>query len=180
MELEDAKLFQQFLLQETKKQAFEKIVRKYSPSLFGHLKKYINHREDIEDVLQIVWMKVWTSLHQFRGDSLLSTWLFTITTREAYNFYRSRKIKNEELLEGLQKYDTTIEHQYSMESSDIFKKLYEAIDTLPKKQKEVFMMRYFEEMTYNEMEHLTGTSIGALKASYHHAVKKIEYFINSI
>ncbi|MCO5230403.1 MAG: sigma-70 family RNA polymerase sigma factor [Chitinophagales bacterium] len=180
MVLEDEHLFQQFLLPETRQFAFEKIVRKYSPSLFTHLRKYLNSAEDIEDVLQSVWIKVWTNLEKFRGESLLSTWLFTITTRAAYDFYRRRKMKVEEWAENTQVYDEVTGYQYAMDASEIFEKLYKAIDSLPKKQKEVFMMRYFEEMSYEEMERKTGTSIGALKASYHHAVKKIEEFINPV
>ncbi|MCO5233537.1 MAG: sigma-70 family RNA polymerase sigma factor [Chitinophagales bacterium] len=105
MVLEDEQLFQQFLLPEMRQLAFEKIVRKYTPSLFNHLRKYLHNTEDIEDVLQSVWIKVWTNLEKFRGESLLSTWLYTITTRSAYDYYRRRKMKVEEWAENTNVYD---------------------------------------------------------------------------
>lgn len=173
---EDKILIQEFHQDTTRISAFEKIVRKYSRILFAHLAKYINHREDIEDTLQIVWVKVWKGLENFRSESLLSTWLYTIATREAYNFYRKKKMTAVELGDDNTAYlsDKT---DYTLDSAQILGKLQTAIDTLPDKQKEVFIMRYFEEMNYEEMSQQTGTSVGALKASYHHAVKKIEEFI---
>ncbi|MCO5249638.1 MAG: sigma-70 family RNA polymerase sigma factor [Chitinophagales bacterium] len=173
---DDKELVQQFQQAATQKTAFETIVRKYSRILFAHLAKYIQHQEDIEDTLQVVWIKVWRGLESFRGESLLSTWLFTITTREAYNFYRKKKVVSVELENESTSYlsDKT---DYTLDSKQIIEKLQNAIDTLPDKQKEVFVMRYFEEKTYEEMSRQTGTSEGALKASYHHAVKKIEDFI---
>lgn len=177
MTAEDEKLLSLFRNSATQKVAFEQMVRKYSRPLFAHIAKYVNSREDIEDILQIVWVKVWKGLDQFRGESQLSTWLFTISTREAYNFYRSRKPISVEIGE--------MENQYAGEKSDftldsaaILSKLHQAMEQLPDKQRSVFVMRYFEEMSYEDMSQKTGTSVGALKASYHHAVKKIEEFIN--
>lgn len=176
MFLEDDILLQNFQQSSTQKEAFEGIVRKYSRPLFAHLCKYISQREDIEDVLQTVWIKVWKNLHTFRGESLLSTWLYTITTREAYNYYRSRKLQSVEL-KSEEHFQVSDNVDINMDASQILTKLQSAIDTLPPKQKEVFAMRYFEEMNYEEMSQKTSTSIGALKASYHHAVKKIEQII---
>lgn len=158
--------------------AFEKIVRRYSRPLFSHLSKYVQQREDIEDILQTVWIKAWRGLKNFKGDSQLSTWLFTIATREAYTFYRVRKIQTVDI--ATNEYATQATKSINtMNSEEILEQLQRAIDTLPDKQKEVFVMRYFEEMTYEEMSQKTGTSEGALKASYHHAAKKIEAFIKS-
>lgn len=177
MTSEDEKIIQQFHQSGTQKTAFEQIVRKYSRPLFAHVGKYINHREDIEDILQIVWVKAWKGLENFRGESLLSTWLFTIATREAYNFYRSRKPVSVEL--GASEANYAVEKDdHTLDANAILLKLQNAMETLPAKQKEVFVMRYFEEMSYDEMSKRTGTSVGALKASYHHAVKKIEESIN--
>lgn len=174
---EDEKIIQQFHQSTTQKAAFEQVVRKYSRPLFAHIGKYVNHKEDIEDILQIVWVKAWKGLQNFRGDSLLSTWLFTIATREAYNFYRSRKPVSLELGDTEAHYSVE-KSDYTLDANTILAKLQSAMDILPDKQKEVFVMRYFEELSYDDMSQKTGTSVGALKASYHHAVKKIEEFIN--
>ncbi len=173
---EDELLLKNFSKNFTQKVAFEEIVRKYSRPLFAHLGKYIQQREDIEDILQTVWIKVWKNLHNFRGESLLSTWLYTIATREAYNFYKKRKILSVEL-NSEEHFQVLDNIDINMNASEILSKLQNAIDILPNKQKEVFIMRYFEEMNYEEMSQKTKTSVGALKASYHHAVKKIEQFI---
>lgn len=175
---EDDVLLKNFQESSTQQVAFEGIVRKYSRLLFAHLSKYLQQREDIEDVLQAVWIKVWKNLHNFRRESLLSTWLYTITTREAYDFYKSRKMQSVEL-NADEHFQVSDQVDINMDASQILIKLQSAIDTLPAKQKEVFVMRYFEEMSYEEMSKKTTTSVGALKASYHHAVKKIELFIQA-
>lgn len=177
MTAEDEKLLKEFRQSSTQKSAFEQMVRKYSRPLFTHIAKYVNYREDIEDILQIVWVKAWKGLETFRGESQLSTWLFTIATREAYNYYRSRKPASIEINEVHQHYASE-RSDLTIDSTDILEKLQLAMDQLPEKQKAVFVMRYFEEMAYEEMSQKTGTSVGALKASYHHAVKKIEEYIN--
>lgn len=179
MNPEEEQLVKEFHQIKTQKRAFEMIVRRYSRPLFSHLSRYVNQKEDIEDILQIVWLKAWRGLSKFRGDSLLSTWLFTIATREAYNFYRSRKPLSEEIVEQESQFHKVNNSDWTMDAHEILNTLQVAIDQLPKKQKEVFVMRYFEEITYEEMSQKTGTSEGALKASYHHAVKKIEAFIRT-
>lgn len=177
MTAEDEKLLSQFKEPTTQKSAFEQMVRKYSRPLFSHVAKYVNYREDIEDILQIVWVKAWKGLENFRGESQLSTWLFTIATREAYNYYRSRKPISVEISDESHPFSSE-NSDHTLDSTAILDKLQQAMDHLPEKQKNVFVMRYFEEMPYEEMSQKTGTSVGALKASYHHAVKKIEEFIN--
>lgn len=164
-----------FRMPATRKKAFEAIVRAYNRPLFAHLMRYFSNREDAEDVLQTVWVKVWRALDNFRGDSKLSTWLFTITSREAYSFHRSRKMSTAEL-------QPSTEPRASISSPDseyILQRLQQAVEALPEKQQSVFVMRYFEEMSYEEMAQATGTSVGALKASYHHAVRKIERFLSA-
>lgn len=178
MNKEDKQLLVQIHNSQTRQVAFEVMVRKYSRMLFAHLAKYIRSREDIEDVLQTVWIKVWRGLENFRGESLLTTWLYTIATREAYNFHRKSKVIFTELTEHNSLFASE-KSDWNMQAKDILERLQHALDTLPQKQKEVFIMRYFEEMSYEEMSVKTGTSQGALKASYHHAVKKIEQFVLS-
>ena len=177
MNPEDEILLKKFQQNSTQKVAFEGIVRKYSRPLFSHICKYVEQREEIEDILQTVWIKVWKNLHTFRGESLLSTWLFTIATRESYNFYRSRKLQSVELKSD-EHFNILGNVDINMNASEILNKLQNAIDTLPPKQKEVFIMRYFEDLSYEQMSQKTSTSVGALKASYHHAVKKIEEFVH--
>lgn len=171
---EERILVTQFRMPASRKRAFEAIVKRYSRVLYSHLSKFCQNREDLEDLLQVVWIKAWKGLDQFRGDSKLSTWLFTIATREAYDRFRSKKrIATQELQDS-----AGFNSPNSLpDSTEILMLLQKAIDTLPEKQQQVFIMRYFEELTYEEMAENTGTSVGALKASYHHAVKKIELFI---
>jgi RNA polymerase sigma factor (sigma-70 family) len=171
---EEKELVQRFRMPGTRKVAFEQLVHRYSRPLFVHLSKFIYNREDVEDLLQTVWVKVWRGLDNFRGESKLSTWLFTIATREAYNVFRTRRplyISDPEA-------SLATDSGSSPEASQILGKLQEAMDSLPPKQQQVFVMRYFEDLSYEEMAAITGTSVGGLKASYHHAVRKIEQHIN--
>jgi RNA polymerase sigma factor (sigma-70 family) len=172
---EDKELVKRFRMPGSRKSAFEEIVIRYSRPLFAHLSRWVDIREDIEDLLQVVWVKAWRGLDNFRGESRLSTWLFTIATREAYNYHRSKKPRR---MEGAFSEEISSSSGSSPDAAHIMERLQEAIDSLPPKQQQVFIMRYFEDMTYEMMADSTGTSVGALKASYHHAVKKIEQLIN--
>ncbi len=172
----DFLLVQQFRMPASRKQAFEAMVARYNKVLFQHIHRFIRQREEVEDLLQTVWIKVWKGLDNFRGECLLSTWLFTIATREVYSKFREKRV--------VKTSDMDVHANGAIGTSDlpaaevIMERLQEAIDILPDKQRRVFIMRYFEEMSYEEMAAATGTSIGALKASYHHAVKKIEQNLN--
>lgn len=170
---DDSALVQQFRMPATRKKAFEVIVSRYSKVLFNHISRSVSSREDAEDVLQSVWIKAWRGLDHFRGECQLSTWLFTIATREVCSKYREKKRVQTTVLED--KHEGRQSTEQGMPDAQVIEaKLQEAIQELPEKQLQVFIMRYFEEMTYEEMANVTGTSVGALKASYHHAVKKIE------
>jgi len=155
--------------------AFSGIVRSYQERLYWHIRKMVLSHDDANDVLQNTFMKAWNGLDGFRGDSQISTWLYKIATNETLTFLTNKRLRNstsmddEEmiLLQNLQS-DTYFN------GNEVEMKLQKAILTLPEKQRLVFNMKYFDDITYEEMEAILGTTVGALKASYHHAVKKIE------
>jgi RNA polymerase sigma-70 factor (ECF subfamily) len=134
----------------------------------------LNH-DDADDVTQETFLKAWKGLEKFRGESKLSTWLIRIAHNESITFINNRKklagVSFDDIAESL---DRTLEADALYNGDEIQRKLQVAIAQLPDKQKAVFIMRYYDEMPYAEMSEITGTSVGALKASYHHAVQKIE------
>ena len=165
--------------EQTRRRAFSQLVALYQERLYWHIRKMVLVHEDADDVLQNTFLKAWRSLDTFRGDSKLSTWLYRIAINESITFLNKRRAESdfasdEEasfLLAGLQA------DQY-FDGDELQLMLQEAILTLPDKQRQVFNMRYFDEMKYEEMSEILGTSVGALKASYHIASKKIEEFFN--
>ena len=137
----------------------------------------ISH-EDTDDVLQNTLMKAWVGINNFRGDSKLSTWLYRIAVNETLTFLNNQRIKNlSSMLDMEDILLSKLEADSYFDGNEAEAKLQKAILALPDKQRLVFNMKYFEEKTYEEMEEILGTSVGALKASYHHAVKKIEHFL---
>lgn len=159
--------------------AYNLIVRKYQERLYWHIRKIVVDHNDTDDILQDTFVKAWQGLQEFREESQLYTWLYRIATNESLMFLRKKKTKF--LLPIVD-----VEHQLSnsLESDDNYSgdeiqlKLQKALLTLPEKQRVVFNMKYYEEMKYEEMAEILETSVGALKASYHHAVKKIEKYLN--
>ncbi|HKL95903.1 MAG TPA: sigma-70 family RNA polymerase sigma factor [Paludibacteraceae bacterium] len=167
------------LLATTDKQtAFSAIVRLTQEVLYWHIRKMLLSHEDTNDVLQNTFLKAWSGITNFRGDSKITTWLYRIATNETLTFLSQQRMKN--VTSSLDLEDVLLN---KLESDTYFsgdeaqKKLQKAILTLPEKQRLVFNMKYFDDMKYEEMESVLGTSTGALKASYHHAVKKIERFL---
>lgn len=162
----------------TKTVGFSKMVRLYQERLYWHIRKMLLSHEDSDDVLQNTFMKAWNGIDSFRGESKLSTWLYRIATNETLTFLANKRLRN---LAGIEDIESLMIAQLRADSyfsgDEAEMKLQEAILTLPEKQRLVFNMKYFSDMTFNEMEEILGTSVGALKASYHHAVKKIESFI---
>jgi len=164
----------------TKELAFRHLISNYKERLYWHIRKIVLNHDDTDDVLQNSFIKIWNGIDSFRGESSLFTWLYRIATNESITFLNQRKRKmmsslndeNEYLIENLES-DTYFDgDEWQM-------LLQKAIATLPEKQRLVFNMKYFDEIKYEEMSVILGTSVGALKASYHHAVKKIEkYFEN--
>jgi RNA polymerase sigma-70 factor (ECF subfamily) len=162
----------------TQTRAFEEIVNHYSQPLYWQIRRLVVEHEDADDVLQNTFIKAWTNITSFRGESKLSTWLYKIAYNESLTFLNH---KREQLsLDDLNSMVTeTLESDPYFDGDETQLMLQEAINSLPDKQKAVFNMKYFEEMKYEEMSQITGTSVGALKASFHLAVKKIEEYFNN-
>jgi RNA polymerase sigma-70 factor (ECF subfamily) len=155
--------------------AFNLIVQKYRERLYWHVRKIVISHDDADDVLQNTFIKVWSSLADFRGDSQLFTWMYRIATNEALSFLKSKRTKFFLPLGDVEnQLKNQLEDDPYFNGNELQKKLQQVILKLPKKQRVVFNMRYFDEMKYEDMSEILGTSVGALKASYHHAVKKIE------
>ncbi len=159
--------------------AFEIIMKKYRSKVLQTIGKIVKDSDDAEDLTQDAFIKIWQSLEYFRGESQLSTWIHRIATNEGLNFLRNKKKMT---MVDIDESSNSVNHcvfQYlTISPEEIEKRLYSAMDTLPKKQLSVFKMRYFDEMSYEQMATNTGTSIGALKASYHIGMKKVEDFLS--
>lgn len=160
--------------------AFNLIVQKYQERLYWHIRRMVIVHADADDVLQNTLIKAWKGLPKFKEKAQLYTWLYRIATNETITFLNKKKKKF-----FIPLVDVENELSNSLESDDFYNgneiqlKLQKAILTLPEKQRIVFNMKYYEEMKYEEMSKILDTSVGALKASYHHAVKKIELFLTS-
>jgi RNA polymerase sigma factor (sigma-70 family) len=176
--LDDKELLLLFKDTATKEKAYTQIIKKYQEKLYWHIRRMVVEHEDANDVLQNMFIKVWKGLDNFREDSQLFTWLYRIATNECLTFIEQQKrrssvsISNEE--SGL---SNRLKADKDFDSNKIEWKLQLAMQQLPDKQRAVFNLRYYDEMPYEEMSRVLETSEGALKASYHHAVKKIEDFI---
>ena len=154
---------------------FQLLVNKYQERLYWHIRKIVLDHDDADDVLQNTFIKVWKNLANFREESGLYTWLYRIATNESLTFLNSKKRRSllpmneaSEFLLG------NLEADVYFEGDEIQRKLQKAVLNLPEKQRLVFNMKYFDNMKYQDISEILDTSVGALKASYHHAVKKIE------
>jgi RNA polymerase sigma-70 factor (ECF subfamily) len=178
----DREIIQAFEIPESKELAFSQLVRKYQERLYWHCRRLLINHEDADDALQNTFMKVWSNLEKFRADSSLYTWLFRIATNESLTILRSNK-KHLKDSSNKGEYDSNLadmlESDPYFDGDEAQKKLQKAIQSLPEKQRLVFNMKYYEEMKYKDMAEVLNTSEGALKASYHHAVKKIESFVKA-
>ncbi|WP_276496781.1 RNA polymerase sigma factor [Pontibacter litorisediminis] len=176
--MEDKELLEKFAQPESRNMAFNQLVRKYQEKVYWHIRKMVIDHDDADDLTQDVFLKVWKNLDNFRQDAQLYTWIYRIATNECLSFLSSKKRKfflplNDVTAELMEKVESSPE----LAGDEVQKKLQKAILRLPEKQRLVFNMKYFDEMKYEEMSEILGTSVGALKASYHIAVKKIEEFI---
>lgn len=176
--LDDDALLEKFREEKTRESAFTELVKKYQERLYWHIRRILVDHDDTNDVLQNVFIKVWKGLDNFRSDSRLYTWLYRIATNECLSFLETKKKKS---ALSLSDYEDGLSNQIKADKHfDVNKlewKLQLAIQKLPEKQRLVFTLRYYDEMPYEEMSKILETSEGALKASYHHAVKKVEEFI---
>lgn len=162
------------------RKAFGEVVKEYSEQLYWQIRRIVLSHEDANDLLQNTFIKAWSNLEYFRGDAKMSTWLYRIALNECLNFLNKQRAQNQMSLE-----DAETDMMNKLESDPYFdgdetQLLFEkAIQTLPEKQRMVFNLKYFQEMKYEDMSEILGTSVGALKASYHHAVKKIQDFLKA-
>ncbi len=178
VQLEDKELLEKFAQPESRNMAFNQLVRKYQQKIYWHIRKMVIDHDDADDLTQDVFVKVWKNLDNFRQDAQLYTWIYRIATNECLSFLSSKKRKfflplNDVTAELMEKVESSPE----LAGDEVQMKLQKAILRLPEKQRLVFNMKYFDEMKYEEMSEILGTSVGALKASYHIAVKKIEEFL---
>ncbi len=157
---------------------FTQIIKKHQEKLYWHIRRMVVNHEDANDILQNLFIKVWKGLDQFREDSQLYTWLYRIATNECISFLERQKKRLSISLDDDNSFLTEkLQAEKHFDANKLEWKLQLAIQQLPEKQKIVFCFRYYEEMPYEKMSEILQTSQGALKASYHHAVKKIENFM---
>lgn len=175
-ELEE-EIRQLLLKKATHKQAFDKIVKTYSERLYWHIRRMVHNHDDADDVLQNTYIKVWRNIASYRGDAKVYSWIYRIATNEALNLIRSNK-KLYSVSDDLDTENTSaLSGDIYFDSEAAEAQLHMAIQTLPDKQRAVFNLKYFEEMKYEEMSEVLETSVGALKASYHHAVQKVKQYL---
>jgi RNA polymerase sigma factor (sigma-70 family) len=178
-EYSDKELIALFRKIESREYAFNLIVRNYQEKLYWHIRKLLIDHHDTDDTLQNTFIKVWSALENFREDSSLFTWLYKIATNEALSFLNNKKRRFLlPLIDVESQLAKKLENDEYFDGDELQMKLQKALLTLPEKQRVVFNMKYFDEMKYEEMAEILETSVGALKASFHHAVKKIEKYID--
>lgn len=179
--ISEEKLLEELRDPARRRMAFEKVVRLYNRKLYWQIRRMVLSHDDTDDLLQNTFMKAWSALDGFRGEAKLSTWLYRIAMYESLNFLKKKKIEDDMSI------SITDENSYLLDNltGDVYFDgdeaeiaFQKAILELPDKQRLVFNLRYYDEMPYEKMAEITGTSEGALKASYHHAVKKLERFLS--
>lgn len=178
---EMTELVEQLRDESTAREAFGRVIALYSEPLYWQIRRMVQNHDDANDLLQNTFMKAWTSLDAFRGEAKLSTWLYKIAVNESLtHLERERKRAGLSMDEEGSALAQLIEADEWVDGEELTKQLRKAIATLPEKQRLVFNMKYFDDMPYEQMSEVLGTSVGALKASYHHAVKKIEKFFSDL
>ena len=166
---------------DTIREGFAKLVSEYSEQLYWQIRKMVLSHDDANDILQEVFIKAWSNIDNFRGEAKLSTWLYRIAINESVTFINKMRAQNNISIDEDDSFlINQLEGDEYFDGDETQKLLQKAVLTLPEKQRLVFQMKYFDEMKYEEMSEILGTSVGALKASYHHAVKKIENFFDQI
>jgi RNA polymerase sigma factor (sigma-70 family) len=178
--LEDQEILDLVSKPDTINQGFTLLVKKYQSRLYQQIRRMVMDHDDTDDVLQLVLIKAWKNIDSFRQESKLYTWLCRIAINESITFLNNKKkrffVSTDEVNNSAM---GTADSSPQINGDYIQQKLVQALALLPDKQRAVFNLKYFEEMPYEDIAHITGTSVGALKASYHHAVQKIEKFLNA-
>lgn len=174
-EIEDKELLELFRIEASRDKAFGLIVKKYQKRVYYHIRRMVIDHDDADDVTQNTFIKAWKGLANFKEDSQLFTWLYRIATNESITFLNSKKKRGHTSYSDVEhELSSRLENDSNFSGDKIQLKLQQAILTLPEKQRIVFNMKYYDDLKYEEMSAILDTSVGALKASYHHAVKKIE------
>jgi RNA polymerase sigma-70 factor (ECF subfamily) len=178
--LQEEDFIRELLDVKTREAAFKKLVQEYQRPLYNLIRNIVLNHDDSDDILQNTFIKIVQNIEKFKGESKLFSWMYRIATNEALTFMKSKAQKNKISNEQLQlKMIENLTSDVYFDGDEIQLKLQKAISILPEKQQLVFKMKYFEELKYEEISEILGTSVGALKASYHFAVKKIEDFLKS-
>jgi len=171
----DDELLERLRNESSRDKAFGEMVARYRERLYWHIRKMVIVHEDADDVVQNTFVKAWKGLESFKGESQLYTWLYRIATNESINFLNQKRNRQMMSVEDVgYELSQSLHHDAYFSGDELQLQLQQAVLSLPEKQRLVFNMKYFEEMPYEEMSEILGTSVGALKASYHHAVKKIK------
>ena len=175
---EDSEILEKFADERTRNEAFNLLLNKYQQKIYWHVRRLVIDHDDADDLVQDIFIKVWKNLVNFRSDSQLYTWVYRIATNECITFLNNKKQKNNIPLDEVSYdlADSLAESPY-FDGDQIQLKLQQALLTLPEKQRLVFNMKYYDDLKYDEMSEVLGTSVGALKASFHLAVKKIEHYL---
>lgn len=177
--MEDKEFLAKIRNPETRNYGFNLLVRAYQQRVYGHVRKMVIDHDDADDLTQEVFIKVHKYIEGFREDSQLFTWIYRIATNECLSFLQRRKRRFFlPIGDVVGELTAKLDNGNHVSGDEIQIKLQKAVLTLPDKQRAVFNMKYFEDMTYEDISEITNTTVGALKASYHHAVKKIEEFLN--
>ena len=160
---------------ENLEQVFNQIVKDYSERLYWHVRRMVGTHEDADDLLQDIFLKIWTALPSFRGEAQLYTWVWRIATNETLNWLRRERVRAALRFQSI---DAELERRILADpyfnGTDAQRKLFKALARLPEKQRQVFVMRWWDELSYEQISAITGTSVGALKASYHIAQEKLK------
>lgn len=179
--ISDEELLNRLRDSEQRNYAFNLLVRQYQERVYWHIRRMVIDHDDADDVMQNTFIKAWRNIDKFRGDSALFTWLYRIATNEALTFLKKKRQRFFlPLVDVEHELSSLLDEGAGFSGEEIERKLQKAILTLPEKQRLVFNMKYFDELKYEDMSEILGTSVGALKASYHHAVKKIEKFLKGV
>lgn len=172
---EDAELTERLRNPSECRRAFTEVINRYSEPLYWQIRRMVQNHDDANDLLQNTFLKAWSSIQNFRGDARLSTWLYKIAINESLTFIEKEKKRTSATVDDEDNYLlNSIEADEYIDGDALKQELRKVVASLPEKQQLVFNMRYYDEMKYEEMSSILGTSVGALKASYHLAVKKIE------
>lgn len=178
MILSDSELVEMLREPRTRREGFAVLVKQYSEKLYWKVRRIVLSHEDANDVLQNVFIKVWSNLQNFQGKSSLSTWLYRIAINESLDFLRKQKLADKVSVDEDVSVASRLMSDEYFDGDEVQARLQEAVARLPEVQRMVFNLKYFEEMKYSEMSQILNTSEGALKASYHLAVKKITEYLH--